>query len=224
MGPGRDRTRDPWICSQTCICSQTRYLLRYAARIQGQSHFTYDNNNDDKGNVTKPKEVSGKTDPVEVITDMVRRLLKDNSSAGNTQDAGLKKIMNVIPPDSKYHSDNNGKIPPYAGKDNPHDTKSIDGGRKKHRNSADQESESDRSLSPLPPKLPVFSGSPSGSSWQSFIAKFDRIATRKKWSDDKKLYRLFDCLFEKALEYAERAGEKDNYDKLKKRARLKIQH
>ena len=23
MGPGRDRTRDPWICSQTRICSQT---------------------------------------------------------------------------------------------------------------------------------------------------------------------------------------------------------
>ena len=26
MGPGRDRTRDPW------ICSQTRYRLRYATR------------------------------------------------------------------------------------------------------------------------------------------------------------------------------------------------
>ena len=24
MGPGRDRTRDPWICSQTRICCQTR--------------------------------------------------------------------------------------------------------------------------------------------------------------------------------------------------------
>ena len=32
MGPGRDRTRDPWICSQIRICSQTRYRLRYAAR------------------------------------------------------------------------------------------------------------------------------------------------------------------------------------------------
>ena len=32
MGPGRDRTRDPWICSQTRICSLTRYRLRYAAR------------------------------------------------------------------------------------------------------------------------------------------------------------------------------------------------
>ena len=33
MGPGRDRTRDPWICSQTSICCQTRYRLRYAARF-----------------------------------------------------------------------------------------------------------------------------------------------------------------------------------------------
>ena len=34
MGPGRDRTRDPWVCSQTRICSRTRYRLRYAARIK----------------------------------------------------------------------------------------------------------------------------------------------------------------------------------------------
>ena len=31
MRPGRDRTRDPWICSQLRICNQTRYRLRYAA-------------------------------------------------------------------------------------------------------------------------------------------------------------------------------------------------
>ena len=32
MGPGRDRTRDPWICSQTRICNQTRYQMRNVAR------------------------------------------------------------------------------------------------------------------------------------------------------------------------------------------------
>ena len=31
MGPGRDQTPDPWICSQTSICCQTHYRLRYAA-------------------------------------------------------------------------------------------------------------------------------------------------------------------------------------------------
>ena len=35
MGPDQDRTRDPWICSQTPICSQTHYRLRYAARLFG---------------------------------------------------------------------------------------------------------------------------------------------------------------------------------------------
>ena len=31
MGPGWDRTRDPWICSQTQICCQTHYRLCYLA-------------------------------------------------------------------------------------------------------------------------------------------------------------------------------------------------
>ena len=35
MGPDRDQTRDPWICSQTRICSQTCYRLHYAARHKG---------------------------------------------------------------------------------------------------------------------------------------------------------------------------------------------
>ena len=42
MGPGWDRTPDPWICSQTRICCQTCYWLRYAARYwvlyNGQKH------------------------------------------------------------------------------------------------------------------------------------------------------------------------------------------
>ena len=37
MGPDRDRTRDPWICCQTRICSQTRYRLRYAARCNART-------------------------------------------------------------------------------------------------------------------------------------------------------------------------------------------
>ena len=31
IGPGRDRTRDPWICSQTGIRCHTHYGLRYPA-------------------------------------------------------------------------------------------------------------------------------------------------------------------------------------------------
>ena len=39
MGSGWDQTHHPWICSQTLICSQTCYWLRYAAQhcvIEGQ--------------------------------------------------------------------------------------------------------------------------------------------------------------------------------------------
>ena len=32
MGPGWDQTRNPWICSQMRICSQTHNRLRYVAR------------------------------------------------------------------------------------------------------------------------------------------------------------------------------------------------
>ena len=41
MVPGRDRTRDPWIYSQTRICSQTRYRLRYAARSSSALCFIF---------------------------------------------------------------------------------------------------------------------------------------------------------------------------------------
>ena len=37
MGPDRDRTCNPWICSQTCICSQACYRLRYTAWLCGVS-------------------------------------------------------------------------------------------------------------------------------------------------------------------------------------------
>ena len=41
MVPGGDRTRDPWICSHTRICSQTRYRLRYAARLTTNRNAGY---------------------------------------------------------------------------------------------------------------------------------------------------------------------------------------
>ena len=94
--------------------------------------------------------------------------------------------------------------------------------QKKTTEKQNERSRSDRSLSPLPPKLPIFSGEANGQSWQSFIAKFDRIAKRKKWSEEKKLYRLFDCLSEKALEYAERAEEKKSYEQLKSKLGLRF--
>ena len=61
--------------------------------------------------------------------------------------------------------------------------------------------DSDRSLSPLPPKLQIFSGDPTKGRWSSFIMQFERIAIRHGWSEVKKLDRLLSCLTEKALEF-----------------------
>ena len=51
MGPCRDRTHDPWICSQTHICSQTLYRLHHAAWhfciVKGKIDFCCNNLNSD---------------------------------------------------------------------------------------------------------------------------------------------------------------------------------
>ena len=74
-------------------------------------------------------------------------------------------------------------------------------GKTKHGRNVSASS-SDRSMSPLPPKLQNFSGDPTKGSWSSFFIKFERIADCHKWSDEKKLERLFGCLTDKALAYA----------------------
>ena len=38
MGPDQDQTRDLWICSQTRICSQTYYQLRYVTWYHNDWH------------------------------------------------------------------------------------------------------------------------------------------------------------------------------------------
>ena len=58
------------------------------------------------------------------------------------------------------------------------------------------------SRSPVPQKLQFFTGDPMKMSWRGFISKFNRVASWRGWSDQKKLDRLFDCLNYKALEYA----------------------
>ena len=101
-----------------------------------------------------------------------------------------------------------------------------DRGRSRHRRYRSRRSTSDsssRSNSPPPPRLQLYSGDPSsGLSWSSFIMKFDRIARRKGWSDDKKLDRLYDCLTDKALEYASRSDNRDNYDGLRQELALRF--
>ena len=81
---------------------------------------------------------------------------------------------------------------------------------------------SDRSLSPLPPKMEVFSGDSKGPTWLSFITKFHRIARRRRWSKRKRLDRLFDCLAETALEFAVKSRGRHSYKELKKELGLRF--
>ena len=96
-------------------------------------------------------------------------------------------------------------------------------GRSRSRQSDRQSSygSRSRSRSPAPQKLQFFSGDPTKLSWRGFITKFDRVALRRGWSDNKKLDRLFDCLTDKALEYANRAEGRD-YSSLKNELALRF--
>ena len=89
---------------------------------------------------------------------------------------------------------------------------------KRARNDSESSS-SDRSLSPLPPKLEEFSGDPN-KTWSGFIIKIERTALRHKWSEEKKLDRLLGCLTDEALEYAVKS--KNNYSYTELKAELKL--
>ena len=74
---------------------------------------------------------------------------------------------------------------------------------------------------PAPQKLQFFSGDPTKLSWRGFITKFHRVALLRGWSDNEKLDRLFDCLTDKELEYANRAEGRD-YSLLKNELALQF--
>ena len=67
-----------------------------------------------------------------------------------------------------------------------------------------------------------FSGDPNKGSWSSFIIKFERTAIRHKWSEEKKLDRLFRYLTDKALEYAVKCNKNQTYTELKEELKLRF--
>ncbi|CAC5415620.1 unnamed protein product [Mytilus coruscus] len=82
-------------------------------------------------------------------------------------------------------------------------------------------SSSSESSSPQVPKMTIFDGIKS-TSWESFIYQFDRTATRRRWSNRRKIGRLLDCLKDTALEYARKVNKDDDYESLKKKIKKKI--
>ena len=122
-----------------------------------------------------------------------------------TQQQSSTKVQGNQPPQSTNQKSN-------AGKTEQADIDSR--GRSKTRKSSS--GRDDTSQSPKPQKLQLFSGNPTGISWSYFIMTSDRLALRRGWSDEKKIDRLYDCLTDKALEYASRSDNKDNFSELKK--------
>ena len=82
--------------------------------------------------------------------------------------------------------------------------------------------DSDRSLSPLPSKLQIFSGDPTKGRWSNFIMQFERIAIWHGWSEAKKLDRLLSCLTEKALEFAFKCKMNNSFLELKYQLKLRF--
>lgn len=62
--------------------------------------------------------------------------------------------------------------------------------------------------------MTIFDGIES-TSWESFIYQFDRTATRRGWSNRRKIGRFIDCLKDTALEYARKVNKDDEYASLK---------
>ena len=177
--------------------------------------------------ITGPSYIAGTLDPAakpkEEKADALEELgpMADPAPVGSPKVASPKapsklsasdlisKISTVMPKSGVYGKDYK-KVELHskkgeASKDPPIDT-SDKGGHKVDR---------DRSRSPKPLKMSVFSGDPNKQSWLSFISKFERIAQRRKWTSQKRLDRLLDCLSETALEYANRCKGQNDYVQLR---------
>ena len=116
----------------------------------------------------------------------------------------MKKVVEAYPPGNIYK---------------PKEPASIDNSLSMNEPSVGLPKSKDkhRSPSPHPPKMEFFYGDPTRDTvWSAYLAKFERQANRCAWSEDKKLYRLFDCLSGTALEFANKCSGRDSYDTLVK--------
>ena len=63
------------------------------------------------------------------------------------------------------------------------------------------------------PKMVMYKGT---GSWEAFKFQFERTATKRHWSQRRKVNKLLDCLGDVALEYAHRLEIFTDYDRLLK--------
>lgn len=70
-------------------------------------------------------------------------------------------------------------------------------------------------------KVLVFQGSDSPK-WESFIYQFKRVAAHRRWSANKKAFRLLYCLGDVALEYALKANKHCDFKDLKRQLKQRF--
>ena len=62
------------------------------------------------------------------------------------------------------------------------------------------------------PQLPRIQAYNGKGNWETYLVQFERMAKRSGWDDREKVDRLFDCLADHALEYAQRMGTDDYHE------------
>ena len=161
-------------------------------------------------------EMAEDTDPRTALDNLYSRLKKATPADGIYSPKG-----SAVPPTSSFDeyipSKDDERLDFTRGNSNTR-------GRSRQRRNKERGpvTDSDRSLSPLPPKLQIFSGDPTKGRWLSFIMQFERIAIRHGWSEAKKLDRLLSCLTEKALEFEFRCKMNNSFQELKNQLKLRF--
>ena len=155
---------------------------------------------EEKLNLTKPShEMSQFLQRMESVTPSIYKRAESHSKS-------LKKESSLV-------------TPPTVG-NNDDVTRSIQqepdraSSRPPIKSDMSKSSTRDRSRSPAPPRMELFSGDPKKMTWSSFITRFGMVADRRDWDGDKRLDRLFNCLTGTALEFANSSKSADCYNRL----------
>ena len=161
--------------------------------------------------LTQLGEMAEDTDPLTAVDNVFSRIKMALPADGIYSAKGL-----AIPPssflDGMYSSKDDERLDSTSGNSN---TRSRS--RQRRNKEKGPVTDSDRSLSQLPPKMQIFSGDPTKGRWSSFIMQFQRIAICHGWSEAKKLDSLLSCLTDSL-----HSSAKQFFFRAKKSAQIKV--
>jgi hypothetical protein len=100
-----------------------------------------------------------------------------------------------------------------VGRNPNRDRDSHDGSNREGHCSRDRSHQyKTKSLDGFRPQLPRIQAYTGKGNWETYLVQFERMATRSGWDDRDKVDRLFDCLADQALEYAQRMSTEDYHE------------